>query len=389
MSTARTIVPAAETQAPTQRAEPEPLPITVEDAWLQPRPKPVDAAGFGYLHAERGEPVSCSWLELIDACRAGQALLAWTPETAEMVAPQQVPQLAAAILKEGVLDARSRRFRILVVLTLMAALLLLLPPGWVFLPLAALIAWSANARVRQAEARTEDDIAWPVPGAGPSSPALPAPSPYTLAMGTATAAAGAAQIALLGQEWLEGMWIPERPDTWLDLLGAPMLHEEPLMMFLHCMVLGGLGMTLEKEAPRAYLPLSFVAGALAGIGAELLLPGSLPTGPLAGLMGMAGFYAMLAARQAGDRPALDWLTSPATLVSGSAVILAYLFALAPLGGAGLLAGLVLGWLCIPRRGELVQEDASAGEVWAEWLGRGALGLIWLSALAAIASLLIG
>lgn len=385
----------SETLAGVARVDGQPvaLEITVGEAAAhrqQPLPKPA-AGDFGYLHAERGEPVACSWIELTDACRSGQALLVWTPDTAQMVAPQQVPQLATALLLADVETARSRRLATLVLLIVVGAIALYFPNGWLFAAGAALIAWSANLRVREAEARTADDLVWRVPGEESSSPGVRTPSPYTLSMGVALAAAAVAQFAVLGREWVEGMWMPDPPGgDWLRLLGDPMLHSEPLATMLSAVVLGGLGTSLEKEAPRAYLPLSFVAGVLASMGAEALLPGSVGLGPLGGLMGMAGFYAVLAARHAGpERSSLDWLTSPATLVSGSAVVLAFSFALAPLSGAGLLAGLALGLLCIPRPGELADADALASQGWMEWLGLGALGLIWLSALAAIASLVIG
>ncbi|HEX6369322.1 MAG TPA: rhomboid family intramembrane serine protease [Longimicrobium sp.] len=374
-------------------AEPAALDITVGDAAarrLQPLPKPEGAA-FGYLHAERNEPVACSWIELTDACRSGQAVLVWTPDTAQMVAPQQVPGLATAMLQADLGGARSRRLATLVLLAVAGAIALYFPNGWLFAAGAALIAWSANLRVRAAEARTADDVAWPVPGASSSSPGVRTPSPYTLSMGFAVAAAAVAQIVVLGRAWVEGMWIPDAEDgDWLRLLGDPMLHAESLSMMLSAIVFGGLGTALEKEAPRAYLPISFVAGVLATAAADALLPGSAGLGPVGGLMGMAGFYAVLAARHAGpDRSVFDWLTSPTTLVSGSAVVLAFSFALAPLSGAGLLAGIALGLLCIPRPGDMANGEELGGERWTEWMGLGALGLIWLSALAAIASLVLG
>lgn len=372
---------------------PAPVEITVGEAAArlqQPLPKP-DTGEFGYLHAGRGEPVACSWIELTDACRSGQALVVWTPDTAQMVAPQQVPQLATALLQFDLADARSRRLATLVLLALVGVIALNFPHGWLVAAGAALIAWSANLRVREAEARTADDLVWRAPGEESPSAAVRTPSPYTLAMGSALAAAAVAQLAVLGREWVEGMWIPDAEDGgWLHLLGDPMLHSESLSMMLCAIVLGGLGTSLEKEAPRAYLPLSFVAGVLAAIGADALLPGSVGLGPVGGLMGMAGFYAVLAARHAGpERSSLDWLTSPTTLVSGSAVVLAFSFAVAPLSGAGLLAGIALGLVCIPHPGELAEGETLGSAGWTEWLGLGALGMIWLSALAAIASLVLG
>src|SRR5215217_6523285 len=105
-------------RAPRADVEPAALEITVGEAAArlqQPLPKPA-AGDFGYLHAERGEPVACSWIELTDACRSGQALLVWTPDTAQMVAPQQVPRLATALLQADVDAARSRRLATLVLL---------------------------------------------------------------------------------------------------------------------------------------------------------------------------------------------------------------------------------------------------------------------------------
>src|SRR5688500_4751865 len=114
--------------------QPVALEITVGEAAasrLQPRPKP-SGADFGYLHAERGEPVACSWVELTDACRAGQALLVWTPDTTQMIAPQQVPQVAAAVLEADLADARSRRLATLLLLAIVGAIALYFPNGWLF-----------------------------------------------------------------------------------------------------------------------------------------------------------------------------------------------------------------------------------------------------------------
>ena len=376
-------------QAGAADAQPEPLQITVGDAAalrLQPMPGPR-AGEFGYLHAERGEPVACSWIELVDACRSGQALMAWTPQTAEMVPPREVPQLPTAILEMDLAEARSGRLLTLLVLILAGALALNVPFGWLFAAGAALIAWSANLRVLRAEERTEADIVWRT---GPEEASAPVrgPAPYTLAIAAALAAAAVAQTAVLGSEWLDGWWDPADADGgWLRVMGEPMLHADSLSVLFTCVVLAGLGSTLEREAPRAYLPLSFVVGVLVTIGADLLLPGTLIPGPVGGLMGMAGFFAVLAERQGeGGRSALAWLTSPVTVVSGSALVLAFSFAYTPLSGAGLLAGIALGMLSIPRRGELV-DDEGGGAI--HWMGLGALGLVWLSALAAILSLVIG
>jgi hypothetical protein len=373
-------------------AEPAALAITMGDVAarrLQPLPKP-ESWEYGYLHAERGVPVPCAPGDLVDACRSGTAVLVWTPETAAMVAPQQVPQLGAAILQAEVDDARSARLRRLVALVIVSVIALIFPLGWFLAAGAALIAWMANLRVRAAEARTEDDLTWAGSGVEPASPEVPAPSPYTLAMALAVAAIAAAQIAVLGEEWMDGMWQPgPRDENWLRLLGDPLLHPDWWAMISSGFVLFGLGTAVEAEAPRAYLPLSFVAGVAAAVGADLLLPGSPTPGAMAGLMGIAGFYAVLASRDPGPhRPLMERPAGPLVLVWASGATLAVYLAQAPLNGAGLLAGIALGLLCIPRPGELAEGDAG-GAGWTEWLGRGALGMIWLSALAAIASLVLG
>src|SRR5829696_1773329 len=121
-------------------AEPAALEITVGEAAArlqQPLPKPA-AGDFGYLQAEHGKPVACSWIELTDACRSGQALLVWTPDTAEMIAPQHVPQLATALLQADLETARSRRLATLVLLVIAGAIAWSFPHGWLFASAAAL-----------------------------------------------------------------------------------------------------------------------------------------------------------------------------------------------------------------------------------------------------------
>ncbi len=359
---------------------------------LQPLPKP-EGSRFGYLHGQHGGPVSCSLMELTDACRSGQAVLVWTPDTPEMVAPERVPQLAAAIVDGDLRDARSQRNGALVVLGVVAVLALVLPYAWVFLPLAAGIAGILHWRVTALQSRTVDDLIWRVPGEEPATAdPLPAHGSYTLAICAALAAVGLAQLAVLGPGWGEGDWRPDRVDEgWAGVLGGPLLHQSLFALAISWMVLRWLASTLEKEAPHAFVPLAFGAGALAVAAADLVLPGIAPMGAAGGLIGIAGFYAMLVGRHAApDRPSLrEWLTKLRIRVTAAAFVLALQLVFSPLLGAGLLAGMVLGAACIPRPEKLAQEDARSDEGWAEWLGFGALGLIWLSALAAIASLLIG
>jgi hypothetical protein len=384
----------SQTMAGTEQADVSPaaLEITMGDVAtrsLQPRPKPA-AGEFGYLHAESGLPVACTPGELVDACRSGKALLIWSPDTAAMVAPPRVPHLGAAILQADVDEARSGRLRALVALAVVSVVALAFPPGWFVAAGAALILWIRNLRVRTAEARTEEDLTWWVSRPESSFRTVAEPSPYTLAMGAAIAAVAAAQIAILGNEWLDGMWQPRPGDgDWLRRLGEPMLHPDAWAMICSGFVVCGLGTALEEEAPRAYLPLSFVAGMAAAAGADLLLTGNPTSGVMAGLMGMAGFYAVLEARHGSARPIMERPSGPLMLVSVSGLVLATYLAVAPVNGAGLLAGIALGLLCVPRRTELAEADALAGQGWTSCLGLGALGLIWLSALAAIASLLVG
>lgn len=370
-------------------------PLTVgdaEEARFAPRPKPQGAGDFGYVHAYRHVVVPCSRDQLVEACRDGQAVLAWTPDTQEMVAPPLVPGLAEAMLHGTRAEARSTRNSLLAVLGVIAVLALLLPYGWLFLPIAVILAMLAERTLRRVERATPDELRWPlVAGPVDTGPLVRAPTPAVNAIGLAMGAVAVAQALLLGGDWLLGEWDASALQAGvLQAAGAPLLHDGMLAALFSSVALG-LGASLERAAPRQYVPLSFVAGALATLAVDLVLPGAAGLGATGGLLGIAGFYAVLTARREGPRhlSVREWLLDANLGAAIPVLVLAVLCVLSLATGAGLLAGLGLGALCIPRRDALAQADDNAGGAWAEWLGVGAMGLIWLSALAAIAALVIG
>lgn len=394
-------------QAGTEAA---PLPIIVGEAGelrSMPRAKPA-GDGFGYLHGYRLVPVPCSWNQLVQACRDGQALLAWTPETDEVIAPPLVPRLAQAILDRDRAGARTQLRSVILVAAVVCVLSLLLPYGWVFLPLCAALVWFSHVQARRLEAATPeqvlwrlppgeqittpDQVLWRLPPDAPAAPALRVPAPYTSAVGYALTAVAVAQAIVLGAPWLEGAWEPARAGGGVPgVMGAPLLHDGFMSMLFNWAALMAFGAWVERQAPRAYVPLAFVAGALVALLAELVLPGGVMGGATGGVMGIAGFSAVLARRHAGlDRSSFgEWLGGTPVNVVFAALLLIIGFASNPVAGSGLLAGIGLGLLAIARPGELEDSDGSQGREWMEWLGSGSIVLVWLSALAAIAALLIG
>lgn len=371
-----------------------PLPMTVGEAGelrLMPRAKPA-GGGFGYLDCYRPVPVRCSWDQLVQACRDGQALLAWSPDTDQMIAPPLVPGLAQAILEAGHAEARTQLRSALLVAAVVGLLSLLLPYAWVFLPLCAGMVWMSYVQMRRLDALTPDQVLWRLPADEPAAPAVRVPAPHTSAITYALTAVAAAQSIVLGTPWLEGSWDAGRMDEGIaGLIGALLLHDGLISLMISLTALMAFGRRVERDAPGACVPLAFVAGSFAALIAELVLQGSVTGAATAGVMGVAGFCAVLGERHAGhDRPPLkEWLTGTRKDAGAAALALAIGFAMDPVVGFGLLAGVGLGLLAIPRPGKMENTDSSEGSDWMEWLGSGCRGLIWLSGLMAVAGLLIG
>ena len=381
--------PAPGEPAGTGEAETAPLPRSWRDLH-PPRPKP-QGVDYGFLSA-RGEPVASTRDNLLHLART-RALpsLAWSPETAEMVPPWEVPVLLAALRDE--IAARARR-EMRVALAGSAALLLafwvLLPPQVALLltlfvgTLLALLVGSMWQRVQQAERLSAEELSRGFDALVEQRTEAAQPIPATRSVAHAIAAVGVVQVFALGASIEAGALRRDgvAAGEWWRLLTAPMLHGHVLHFWMNFAALESLGRTMETRAPRAWVPLVFLLSALAGGAASLALPPDVASvGASGGLLGMFGFLAVMAYRRKRHLPE-GFLKALLINIALIAVvgIAAYRFIDNAAHGGGLLAGLLIGLLVIPGDGRVPRW--TSGPL-LDRAGRGATGLVWLSAAAAI------
>jgi membrane associated rhomboid family serine protease len=381
-------------RADVEAEEPPPLPRT----WMEmfpPRPKP-EGVEYGFVNA-RGEAFRSTPDHLLRMARTRSLPpLAWTPDTPGMVPPWEVPFLLQAIRDDVAARAR-RELHILLagVALLVAAFFILLPPGAallfavVFGALLSIVALSIRRRVRQAERMTTEEMraAFDTLAAQQVQEALPVP--FTRALALAVIATGIAQLLMLEASVEAGAL---RLDAVLAgqawrLFTAPMLHANVLHFWLNYMALESLGRTIETRGVGAWVPIVFVAAALAGGLTSLALPPDVPSvGASGGLLGMFGFLAVMAYRRKRHLPPgfLRALMINIALIAGLGV-LAYRFVDNAAHAGGLLAGALIGWAAVPD-GDRVPAWTAGARL--ETAGRAAKWMIWLSAASAIGATLL-
>jgi membrane associated rhomboid family serine protease len=165
------------------------------------------------------------------------------------------------------------------------------------------------------------------------------------------------------------------------LLTAPMLHGGFLHFWMNYGALESLGRTMETRGVRAYVPLVFLAAALAGGLCSILIPPDAPSvGASGGLMGMFGFLAVMAWRREKHLPQgfLRGLLINIALI-GLVGVFAYQFIDNAAHAGGLLAGLLIGLAAVPP-----------GEAdWIETRGLRRAGIVAQAAIYGSAALAIG
>lgn len=370
---------AAEERAPPPRSWAEMYP---------PRPKP-DWAEYGYLSVH-GNPVGCTREKLLHMLHT-RALpsLVWTPETAEMVPPWEVPYLLDVMRAE--IHARDRKT--LRNSALIGGVVLLVP--WLLvspataavisipvLVMLALFVGPAIRRVRREVSADELRRGFDAMVEQQAEEAIPTPATRRVAI--AVAAATVVQIVgyrgsiAAGSLRLEAVADGE----WWRLLTAPMLHGGPLHFWMNFAALETLGRTMETRGPAAWVPLVFLVSALAGGTASLALPPDVASvGASGGLMGMFGFLLVMAYRRKRHLPEgfLRGLVINIALI-GLVGAVAYQFIDNAAHAGGLIAGLLIGVAAVP----------SDERVW-QWTGGpllrraglAATAVLWLAAATAI------
>jgi membrane associated rhomboid family serine protease len=387
----------AETEAPTSSDGEEdgspaeagraPLPHSWAELY-PPRPKP-EWADYGFLSAH-GSSVASTREDLLHRVRT-RALpsLVWTPETARMVPPWEVPYLLDVMRAEvRARDRRQLRNAALVGGGLLLGLWLLAEPeaaAVISIPVVLLLALflaPAIRRVRREISADELRRGFDAMVEQQAEEAIPIPATRRLAY-----AVGAATVVqLVGfQASIEAGAL--RADAvaageWWRLLTAPMLHGGVLHFWMNFAALETLGRTMETRGPSAWVPIVFLASAVAGGTASLALPPDVASvGASGGLMGMFGFLAVMAYRRKRHLPEgfLRGLLINIALIALVGAV-AYRFIDNAAHAGGLFAGVLIGLAAIPG-----DEDVAGwtGGPLLRRAGLAATAVLWLAAATAI------
>lgn len=345
---------------PAPHPAPPPAPAAPPRTWEEmfPRRAKPKGAPYGFLSV-RGELVTTSRDRLLYLART-RAIpsLVWSPEADEMVPPWDVPFLLEAMRGEIAADAWKERRR--VIAGGAAAVLLLFA---VFPPSLAL-SWSlgvatvvlvltcvATHRIEKARRMGPEVFRRDFDSLVDLQAERAEPIVTTAAIGRAIAAAGVAQILFMRASLDVGSVSREAvaAGEWWRLFTAPMLHGGVLHFWMNFGALESLGRTMETRGAKAYVPVVFVAAALAGGVCSIALPpDGLSVGASGGLMGMFGFLAVMAYRREKHLPKglLRSLLINIAII-GLVGLIAYRFIDNAAHAGGLIAGLLIGVAAVP------------------------------------------
>jgi membrane associated rhomboid family serine protease len=341
---------------PPGAPDPETLPRSWEELFPR-RPKPEDAP-YGFVSVN-GTPLSASREQLLHMAgtRAIPSLV-WTPETAEMVPPWEVDFLLDVM--RGQVANAARRERWMVAggwAALVAVVALFSPVGAVVVAvvaglLALIVVGMITRRMGKARTIPAEQFRRELDAAVAQQVEKVMPAPATRRVAMALIMVGVCQLLFKDASIEAGAVSREAVAVgeWWRLLTAPMLHGGILHFWMNYGALESLGRTMETRGVRSYVPLVFLAAALAGGACSILLPPeSRSVGASGGLMGMFGFLGVMAWRRKNHLPEgfLRTLMINVAIIALMGVV-AYRFIDNAAHGGGLLAGVLIGLTAIPR-----------------------------------------
>lgn len=343
-------------QPAPEPAEPAAPPRTWEELFPR-RPKPPEIP-YGFLSA-RDEPVASSRETLLHLARTRTIpSLVWSPDAEEMVPPWEVPFLLEAMRGEIAKAARRERRRVIWgAAAVMPLLFVILSPTMALAiavlvaPLALVVIGMITRRIQQAEQNGPEAFRRDFDALVDQHAELAQPIPATRAVAWAITATGVSQILFLDASVDAGAVSRQAVaagEGW-RLFTAPMLHGGILHFWMNYGALKSLGRTIETRGAPSYVPLVFVAAALAGGACSILVPPDTPSvGASGGLMGMFGFLAVMAYRRRQHLPEgfLHGLLINIALI-GLVGLIAYRFIDNAAHAGGLIAGLLIGIAAVP------------------------------------------
>ena len=171
-----------------------------------------------------------------------------------------------------------------------------------------------------------------------------------------------------------------RNGAWWRLLSGAYLHDGLLHFGMNIMALLALGRFMEAYSHRAYVPIVFLLTALAASATSYAFtPAEASVGASGGIMGIFGFLAFMARKRRDVMPpgfGRAILIDIGVIAAMGVLGRGYIDNRAHLGG--FVAGVILGWLMIPRPLQRTAYWEPSGPI--RRIGEVALGLVLLGAL---------
>lgn len=333
-----------------------------------PLPEKPREAAYGWVD-EKGWHAATREA-LIARCRAGETPSAvWTPDAPRLQFPGEVPWLHEALLERS--GSWSARPRTRIALAALGMLLVatwwfvggeargaLMPALWLglgALAVAALLWITAELRARQkARSLTPEEIARARAEVAHARWMRAQRVTYTNYLGWTIVACGIAQLLTGEHESIARAGIvPDavRAGEWWRAITGTLLHAGPLHFLLNYGALLAFSRQLEVHTHRAYVPIVFLASAIGGSVASLVLPPETTSvGASGGILGLIGALIALGTVRSRHLPP-HFTRSLWGAVGATALLGAVGFALIDNAGhlGGFVAGLACGALFLPHR----------------------------------------
>jgi membrane associated rhomboid family serine protease len=394
--------------------------------WARNEAFPKSPPGWGWLD-HKGRPHPCDSFEsLVSAIRDdrdSRLLLAWTPEHANMILPEEVSGAAGAVLAsrkrlaaDDLLDSHDKLRWYGWLLGGLAAYMLY--QGWsrspgiavpaerlgfalrgmltsmsmgiallMFLIFAFIPWYQARKRLREFGTWTADDVAAVVPVMRFETWLQFQKAPVTRLLLVLIGAVGLAQLlpgesiqaaGLVKPAYLQGEW-------W-RLLTAPFLHGHPLHFFMNAAALIYLGKRIEVLARWPHVPLVFLFSACIGGEASARFVAAPSIGASGGLMGWLGFLLVFESLHAGlvPRSARRRLVA-GVLLTGLIGLIGYRFIDNAAHAGGLIAGMFYALIVFPKS---ASPNRPSSTITDRIAGIGALAVLILAALFAVSRMMI-
>ncbi|HYH79823.1 MAG TPA: rhomboid family intramembrane serine protease [Longimicrobium sp.] len=352
-------------------------------------------APYGYVD-DAGVPVPTDRESLLARCvgpGAERPEGVWTPESGGVVPPWEVPWIFAAMMAPAIDAVRGQLKTGGVVFAITCVLFLpsLFSEGSSGPPLLLILSgmWLAQVLLayRQVRTMTPAKFAGEIEEARRLPPAREGTAVYTRALAAMIGVVAVAQVVSPGTSFDTAGLVKDavRRGEWWRLLTAPLLHGNPMHLLFNGMTLLALGTLVERYAHAALVPLVFVAAALAGgLASVALYPNTTSVGASGGIMGLIGFALVLSLRRRELLPRSlfrDLLADVGWIALMGLAAYRYIDNAAHAGG--LLAGVLLALLLVPRGGHTPHWEPSAAMRAAGWI---CLGVVGTSALLAVAAM---